>query len=57
MLAPGFTDISLPGCVVGSREGGTGLMLLLLIHSFIHTGDQTKKTDFYSCNYSFKTEY
>ena len=57
MLAPGFTDISLPWCVVGSREGGTGLMLLLLIHSFIHTGDHTKKTDFYSCNYSFKTEY
>ena len=40
-----------------SREGGTGLMLLLLIHSFIHTGDQTKKTDFYSCSYSFKIEY
>ena len=31
-------------------------MLLLLILSFIHTGDQTKKTDFYSFNYSFKTE-
>ena len=32
-------------------------MLLLLILSFIHTGDQTKKTDFYNCRYSFKIEY